>query len=62
MKNLIRTPLAFLWNMALVYVVYGLCRLIYWAENAAAFEGFCSHNTLVEILTGAWMFDSSAIL
>ena len=62
MKNLIRTPLAFLWNMALVYVVYGLCRLIYWAENAAAFEGFWSHNALGEILTGAWMFDSSAIL
>ena len=48
--------------MALAYVVYGLCRLIYWAENASAFPGFRSGNTLRDILTGAWVFDTSAIL
>lgn len=62
MKALLRTPLAFLWNMLLVYLVYGLCRIVYWAENASAFEGFWTHNALRDILTGAWMFDSSAIL
>ena len=62
MKALLRTPLAFLWNMLLVYLVYGLCRIVYWAENASAFEGFWSHNALRDILAGAWKFDSSAIL
>ena len=62
MKALLRTPLAFLWNMLLVYLVYGLCRIVYWAENASAFEGFWTHNALRDILTGAWKFDSSAIL
>ena len=59
---MISTPLAFVWNMALAYVVYWLCRLIYWAENVGAFQGFWSHNTLRDIFTGAWMFDTSAIL
>ena len=62
MKALLRTPLAFLWNMLLVYLVYGLCRIVYWAENASAFEGFWTHNALRDILAGAWKFDSSAIL
>ena len=56
------TPLAFLWNLMLAYVVYWLCRLVYWAENASAFQGFWSHNTLRDIFGGAWMFDTSAIL
>lgn len=58
----LRTPVAFLWNLALAYVVYWLCRVIYWAENASAFEGFWSENTLGNIFKGAWMFDTSAIL
>ena len=56
------TPLAFLWNMALAYIVYALCRLVYWAENMQAFEGFWEHNSLRDILTGSLMFDTSAIL
>ena len=55
-------PLAFVWNLTLVYVVYWMCRLIYWAENATAFPDFWSGNTLSDIFTGAWMFDSSAIM
>ncbi len=60
--ELIRTPWAFVWNMAMVYIVYGLCRLIYWAENAQTFTGLWTENRLSDLLTGAWMFDSSAIL
>ena len=56
------SPLAVVANVAMVYVAYWLCRLAYWAENATAFEGFWSHNTLRDILHGAWMFDTSAIL
>ncbi len=55
------TPLAFAWNLLVAYVAYWLCRLVYWAENASAFEGLWSHNTLSDLLAGAWRFDSSAI-
>ena len=56
------TPLAFVWNIALAYVVYGLCRLFFWAENAQAFSGLWEDNSWCDLMTGAWMFDSSAIL
>ena len=60
--TLLRTPLAFVCNMALAYVVYWLCRLVFWAENYSAFPQFWSGNSLKDIFTGAWMFDTSAIL
>lgn len=60
--TLLRTPLAFVCNMALAYVAYWLCRLVFWAENYAAFPQFWSGNSLKDIFTGAWMFDTSAIL
>jgi len=59
---LLRTPLAFVCNMALAYVAYWLCRVAFWAENHAAFPQFWSGNSLCDIFTGAWMFDTSAIL
>ena len=62
LASYLRTPCTFLLNMALAYVVYWLCRLIYWAENATAFPHFWSDNTLHDIFAGAWMFDTSAIL
>lgn len=58
----LRTPLAFVWNIAMAYVAYWLCRLIFWAENYSAFPHFWSGNSLRDIFTGAWMFDTSAIL
>ena len=60
--TLLRTPIAFVCNMALAYVAYWLCRLVFWAENYAAFPQFWSGNSLKDIFTGAWMFDTSAIL
>jgi len=59
---LLRTPLAFVFNIALAYVAYWLCRLVFWAENLSAFPDFWSGNPLKDIVTGAWMFDTSAIL
>ena len=57
-----RCPLAFVWNMALVYFIYWICRLIYLAENASAFPDFWSDNFLRDIIAGAWTFDTSAIM
>ena len=58
----LRTPLAFIWNMVLAYLVYWLCRLVYWAENVNAFSGLWQENNAADIVHGAWMFDTSAIL
>lgn len=61
-KSFISSPIAFIYNLALVYIVYGLCRLTYLFENWAVLsEGF---DTLSfwEAFKGCWMFDTSAIL
>lgn len=61
-KSVISSPLAFICNLALVYVVYGLCRLAYLLENWAVLsEGFDTLS-FTEALKGCWMFDTSAIL
>ena len=61
-KSFISSPIAFIYNLALVYIVYGLCRLAYLFENWSVLsEGF---DTLLywEAFKGCWMFDTSAIL
>lgn len=58
----LRTPLVFVWNIALAYIAYALCRVIYWAENISSFPHFWTDNTLSDIVAGAWHFDTSAIL
>lgn len=61
-KSFISSPIAFIYNLALVYIVYGLCRLAYLFENWSVLsEGF---DTLSfwEMFKGCWMFDTSAIL
>ena len=61
-KSFISSPLAFLCNLALVYVAYGICRLAYLLENWAVLsEGFDTLS-FTEALKGCWMFDTSAIL
>ena len=61
-KSFISSPIAFIYNLALVYIIYGLCRLAYLFENWSVLsEGF---DTLSfwEVFKGCWMFDTSAIL
>lgn len=61
-KSAFSTPVAFVCNLALVYIVYGICRLAYLFENWSVLsEGF---DTLSfwEAFKGCWMFDTSAIL
>ena len=61
-KSFISSPIAFIYNLALVYIVYGLCRLAYLFENWAVIsEGF-DQLDFWEAFKGCWMFDTSAIL
>lgn len=61
-KSILSSPIAFVYNLALVYVTYGLCRLVYLLENWAVMsEGF-DQLSFGEAFKGCWMFDTSAIL
>ena len=61
-KSLISSPIAFVCNLALVYLTYGLCRLAYLFENWTVIsEGF-DQLSFWEAFKGCWMFDTSAIL
>lgn len=61
-KSFISNPIALIWNLAWVYILYGLCRLAYLFENWSVIaEGFDTLN-FWEAFKGCWMFDTSAIL
>lgn len=61
-KSFLSSPLAFVCNLVLVYLVYGVCRLAYLFENWAVLsEGF-DQLSFWEAFKGCWMFDTSAIL
>ncbi|MBR1667564.1 MAG: sulfatase-like hydrolase/transferase [Bacteroidaceae bacterium] len=61
-KSLVSSPLAFIYNLALVYIVYGICRLAYLFENWSVLsEGFDTLS-FEDAFKGCWMFDTSAIL
>lgn len=59
---LLSSPLCMLLNLALVYVVYEVCRFIYLFENWRTYSATISWSMLGEMLRGGWMFDTSAIL
>ena len=61
-KSFLSSPIAFVCNLVLVYLVYGVCRLAYLFENWAVLsEGF-DQLSFWEAFKGCWMFDTSAIL
>lgn len=60
-SSVISSPLCMLLNLALVYVVYELCRFIFLFENWSAFSSSLTWGKLGEMLKGGWFFDSSAI-
>lgn len=61
-KSFYSNPIAFVFNLLLVYIVYGICRLAYLFENWGVLsEGFEALN-FWEAFKGCWMFDTSAIL
>lgn len=61
-RTLYSSPLCLMLNLALVYVVYEICRFVYLFENWSTFSTAMSWKALAEILKGGWFFDSSAIL
>lgn len=61
-RTLYSSPLCLVLNLALVYVVYEICRFVYLFENWSTFSAAMSWSAMAEILKGGWFFDSSAIL
>ncbi|MBQ7687503.1 MAG: sulfatase-like hydrolase/transferase [Bacteroidaceae bacterium] len=61
-KTYISTPLAFVCNLAMVYLVYGICRLAYLFENWSVLSAGFDALSFWEAFKGCWMFDTSAIL
>ena len=61
-RNYTSNIVAFVCNIALVYVAYAICRIEYLLENWSLFSESFFRNSWTDILTGCWMFDTSAIL
>ena len=61
-RNLLSSPICFVANMVLVYIVYEICRLVFLATNWATFADTITWSSMGEISKGGWMFDTSAIL
>lgn len=55
-------PGAYVVNMLMAYVVMMLCRIVYVALNWSSFHEAFSQNDWGSLLTGCWMFDTSALL
>ena len=55
-------PLALLCNLALVYVLYFLCRVVYLVEFWDIYTTGWSQLSVASLLRGGFIFDSSAIL
>ena len=56
------TPLRFLLNLIIIYIAYGICRVAFVMENWGLFASDFQWSSVPEMLHGAWMFDTSAIL
>ena len=56
------TPLRFLLNLIIIYIAYGICRVAFVIENWGLFASDFQWSSVPEMLHGAWMFDTSAIL
>ena len=61
-RNLFISPLCFIINMAMVYIVYEICRLVFLAVNWSMFSDALTWQAFGEMLVGGWFFDTSAIL
>ena len=61
-RNLFSSPLCFVVNLVMVYVVYELCRLVFLATNWSMFSEAITWSSFWEITRGGLMFDTSAIL
>ena len=55
------TPLAFVLNLALVYLLYMLCRVVYIIEFWDLYAAGWQQLSILQLLRGGFIFDSSAI-
>ena len=55
-------PLAFLCNLALAYLLYFLCRVVYILEFWDIYAAGWSQLSIASLLRGGFIFDTSAIL
>ena len=49
-------------NLIIIYIAYGICRVAFVIENWGLFASDFQWSSVPEMLHGAWMFDTSAIL
>lgn len=61
-RNIFLTPLSFVINIAIVFVMYFVCRVEYVVENWSAIGTSLFDNSLSDIVMGSLRFDTSAIL
>lgn len=61
-RSKILSPIAFAINIALVYVAYLMCRVVYIVENWAVFGSSLIENPFLDLCAGSLKFDTSAIL
>ncbi|MCR4613404.1 MAG: sulfatase-like hydrolase/transferase [Bacteroidaceae bacterium] len=61
-KSLFSSIIAFFCNMVLAYVAYGLCRVAFVLENGKTYADSWADNSLADLLKGALVFDTSALL
>lgn len=61
-QSYISTSFAFVCNLVMVYLVYGICRLAYLFENWSVLSAGFDTLSFWEAFKGCWMFDTSAIL
>ena len=54
-------PVALLWNIALLYVAYGVTRLAFYLENSSLYSHIASSDKIGGIVWGSLLFDTSAI-
>ena len=55
-------PLAFLCNLALAYLLYFLCRVVYILEFWDIYSAGWGQLSVASLLRGGFVFDTSAIL
>ena len=56
------TPLRFFLNLIILYRAYGICRVAFVMENWGLFASDFQWSSVPDMMHGAWMFDTSAIL
>ncbi len=67
MKNLISriknfpAPIALLWNIALLYIAYGITRVAFLLENHSIYEHLWGNPQTWQVILGGLYFDTSAI-